>query len=246
MVKASKLHETFRRDINRVNSEYLKSLSVIDVDGFLTEAWFTLYENLVVKSELNSLADDRIRQKIKRDIVLTTEPYSIQAVKAVYPKDHYRTVRRYAKGCVDGCASKFLIVHPVQTHHLNESLKSTNWQPSFEWEETISVQDADGIIVYKDHFDVPEIIIDYYTKPLPIRCPQLVNDINCGYATFRGKYIDNEGNIVDTDSDFELDSTDLWIKVAHLAAAKALMNIGDTQDYSKMLDAVVSDEKILL
>ena len=96
MVKASKLHETFRRDINRVNSEYLKSLSVIDVDGFLTEAWFTLYENLVLKSETNPLADDRIKQKLKRDIAFSSKPYSKNAVKITYPKDHYRTIRRYA------------------------------------------------------------------------------------------------------------------------------------------------------
>jgi hypothetical protein len=246
MIKASKLHETFRRDINRINSGYLKSISVIDVDGFLTEAWFTIYENLVVKSEKNPLADDRIRQKLKRDQVFSSKPYSKDAVRIDYPKDLYRVVRRYANVCREGCDTRMLNVHLIQTHQLNESLRDTNWEPSFEWEETISLQDSTGLIVYTDNSQYKEIVLDYYTKPIPVRCPSLVNDTSCGYAAIRGSYIDNEGNSVSTDSDFEIDSTDMWMKVAHLAAAKALMNIGDTQDYTKMLNSIISDEKILL
>lgn len=245
MIKATKLHEAFRRNINRVNSSYLKSISVIDVDGYLTEAWFTIYENLVVKSEMNPLADDRIKQKLVRDYLLIPEAYNKDSVKVKYPTEIYRVVRKVAIGCIEGCNSRSLIVHPLQTHNISESLKSDFWKPSFEWEETLCIQDSNGLIVFKDcDMNISEVYIDFYTKPQPIQCPSLVED-NC-YATMKSKYIDHEGKIIDTDSDFEMDSTDLWIKVANLAAAKALMNSNDQLDYKNMLESIITDEKLLL
>ena len=243
MISGTRLHETVRRDINRINSEYLKAVSVADVDGFLTESWFTIYENLVQKSEVNSLADDRIKQKVLRSIPIKISKSDKDTVKIKYPKDTYRVIRRYAKACREGCDSRNIQIHITQTSDLNESVKDTYWEPSFEWEETLGIQDKDGLIVYHNcKFDINEVVIDYYTKPKPIRCPQLIK--TSGYKL--GAYIDSNGDQVTTSSDFEIDSTDLWLKVSHYAAAKILMSMGDLQGYESLMKSVELDERILL
>lgn len=244
MIKATLLHETFRGDINRVNSDYLKSISVVDVDRLLSNTWKVVYENLVQKAEVNSLVDDQIRQKLKRNQIFTPTKGK-EFVKITYPNDLYRVIRRSAVGCLDGCNSKKIKVHPAQTSDLNESLSSDYWSPSWEWEETFSVQDDKGLIVYHNcKFDINEIVLDYYTKPRSIKCPSLVKD-DC-YKVSKGQYIDHANNIVTVDEDFEVDSTDLWLKVAHLAASAALMNTGDLQDYKALVESIMLNEKIFL
>lgn len=245
MIKATELHGSFRRVINRINSAYLKSISVVDVDGFLTDAYYTIYENLVIKAEVNSLAEDRIRQKLVRGHPLTPVKNDSNSTKVTYPDDTYRVLRRYAKACREGCDSRTLTVHISQSSDLNESLKDTFWSPSWEWEETLGIQDSNGLIVFDNcDFETKEVVIDYFTKPRPIKCPSLVRD-DC-YRVTNGQYIDVNGNTVSADSDFELDTTDLWLKVANLAAAKALMNSGAIGDYRTMMESVLADEKIFL
>lgn len=244
MIPATKLHQTFRLDINRINSDYLKSISVSDVDTYLTNSYYTIYENLVQKAESNSLIEDQIKQKLVRNKslnVITDKEYS----KVIYPKEVFRVIRKRAIVCREGCKSKTISLHPVQSSDLSESLSSDYWKPSFEWGESLYIQDSNGLLVYHNcDFEIKNIIIDYYTKPKPIRCPSLIKD-DC-YKSYSGEYIDDEGNAVTVDSNFELDSTDLWLKVSHLAASAALRNTGDLQDYKAALESVITNEKIFL
>lgn len=244
MIKATKLHETFRGDINRINSDYLRALSVVDVDMLLTDTWFTIYENLIAKFETNSVIDDHLRQKLVRN--KSFKPTKEKGyVKVKYPNELRTVVRRSAVACADGCEQRILKTHPVQTSDLNESLTSNYWSPSWEWEETLFIQDSDGIILYDDcNFKIKEVLLDYLTKPKPIKCPSLVKD-DC-YKAMKGQYIDHSNTIVTVDEDFEIDSTDLWLKVAHLAAASALKNVGDLQNYKAIMDTVLTNEKIFL
>lgn len=244
MIKATRLHDTFRRSINRINSKYLKSVSVVDVDGFLTDAYFTIYENLAVKSEVNGTMEDKIRQKLVRNAAFKIKKNK-QYVKITYPDNLYKVIRRNAIGYRDGCLVRDINPISTQSTDLNRSLSSPFWEPSFEWEETLAIQDSDGLIVYTNgDFDVKEVILDYYTKPLPIKCPSLVDD-DC-YGVSKGSYVDSSNNEVTADSDFELDSTNLWIKVAKLAAINALRSIGDVNDYRTALEELSVEDKIFL
>ena len=62
MIKATKLQEEYRRHLNRLNTDCEKSVSISDGDAYINEAIDIIFENLVVKFEINDLVRNHLRQ----------------------------------------------------------------------------------------------------------------------------------------------------------------------------------------
>jgi len=64
----------------------------------------------------------------------------------------------------NGC-EKELEVYNIKPKEKNTWLKDDMNNPSFDWEETISIISGDRIQVYKSDFDVTGLNLSYYRKP---------------------------------------------------------------------------------
>ena len=88
MIKAKVLQEDFRRHLNRKNSEYSKSISVADGDQYLNEAIDFIFENLIVKFEVNDLVRNHLSQLKVVNKSLEVKVVNDEIVSAKYPDDY--------------------------------------------------------------------------------------------------------------------------------------------------------------
>ena len=138
---AKVLQEEYHRQLNRINAEYNQRISVIDSDGFINEGIDTVFENLAIKFESNSLVRNHLRQlEIKK---FTYKPKQIVKVdkdtsKVSYPKEFYLLTRQSLVACKENCSvERVLDLTMIQSSDLNSALKDPNWEPSYEWEQAL-------------------------------------------------------------------------------------------------------------
>ena len=78
------------------------------------------------------------------------------------PDDYFHFKRLYGSPCN-------INIIPVKEGDINNLIKSANWRPSKDWEETISTIVGNTIRVYKDdNFSLEDIVLVYYRYPLEV------------------------------------------------------------------------------
>lgn len=239
MIKATKLQEEYRRHLNRLNTDCEKSVSISDGDAYINEAIDIIFENLVVKFEINDLVRNHLRQLEVSNYKIIPEVLDKNISKAKYPEDFYKFGRSFIKVCHRHCnIEKTIGLHVVQTADLNKSLKDPYWQPSWEWEIGLAQESGNDLLIYHNcQYDPKEVYIDYIRKPKHIQTPSL---------TKNGSYTNSSGEVVSQNIDFEIDSTFLWRKIVSLAALNTALDHGAVQDYSLKLQNILTLDKIYL
>lgn len=239
MIKAKVLQEDFRRHLNRKNSEYSKSISVADGDQYLNEAIDFIFENLIVKFEVNDLVRNHLSQLKVVNKSLEVKVVNDEIVSAKYPDDLYRVARRWVNFSKIGCnRSKELGLPILQSSDINKTLRDPLYKPSWEWERLYANEQDRSLIIYKSKDStIDSVLIDYIKKPNHIATPSL---------TASGMYVNSSGESVTTDVDFEIDSTFVWRRVSRLAAINALLDIGDINDYQAQIQELLNLDKIYL
>ena len=238
MIKVNKLHNSVRSYIRRYNRELGKKIYVKDIDDALNEAIDVIFENYAARFENNKTFRAHLRQLERKKVALKIEKTYDDCVFAKYPEDIYFVTRQWCTASRGECR-RDLIVRPVQTDDLSESLRDPNWSPSFDWEETIADEGGDGIFVFHNgNFQIDTVYVDYLKKPDHVAAPSLVQPDNY--------YIDESGDKVKEDCDFEIDSTFIWRKVANVGALIILRNLGEIQDYETQLSKIMNLESIYI
>lgn len=236
-IKATRLQDEVRRKLNRKNSEYGRKISVSEMDLILTEAYHIYVENRVALFEVNSNVRQELRQLEVKNQPLTTIPDKTNNLNylAEFPDKYYRVTRLHVQAKKEGCGEKELKGIIVQTDDLNEALRDPFYKPSFEFEEILYDEGGEYLHLYTDGtFRVKKVFIDYLKKPGDIRTPSLV----------KGKYIDSDGNEIKADQDLELDSTFQMRKIVDIAAAIALRDLGDINDYQAQVNKILQLEAL--
>ncbi len=240
MIPAVRLQNEFNRKFNRIGSDYGKNLSVQEIDGFLNEAKDLILENFSVRPEFNTLVRNHLRQLEVKDHCLeckTEENKDYCVMK--FPEGFYSLLRQVALAETSDCDEdpRELLIHMVQSHKLTETLKSPNWEPSFEWEETIADEGDKGLQVWHNgKFEIKEICIDYL-KFLPnIYTPSLMAD---GQV-----YEDQDGEERESDVDLKIDSTYLWRKIIDVALLIAQRDLSDYGEFQTQLNKILQMERM--
>lgn len=83
------------------------------------------------------------------------------------PEDYFHFVSAIASADKNGC-EKDLYVHNIKPKEKNSWLQDDMNNPSFEWEETISIVAGNTIQVYKEDFDINTLNLSYYRVPVKI------------------------------------------------------------------------------
>lgn len=242
MIPAKVLQEEYHRQLNRINAEYNQRISVIDSDGFINEGIDTVFENLAIKFESNSLVRNHLRQlEIKK---FTYKPKQIVKVdkdtsKVSYPKEFYLLTRQSLVACKEHCSvERVLDLTMIQSSDLNSALKDPNWEPSYEWEQAL-VEDAgnDLYIYHNCKFNIKSVEIDYLKKPNHIATPSLIKN--------GASYIKN-GKTISEDINLEVDSTYFWRKAVQVAVLNTKAALGDVQDYNAELNTILVLDRLFL
>ncbi len=220
--------------------DYGKNLSVQEIDGFINESKDIVLENFAVRPEFNTLVRNHLRQLEKKNVCLeckTTKNKNYCVME--FPEDFYSLLRQVALAKSSECdeAPRELLIHIVQSNKLTEVLKSPNWKPSFEWEETIADEGDEGLLVWHNgEFDIEEVSIDYL-KMLPnVYAPSLLADGQ--------EYHNEDGEEVAEDKDLEIDSTFLWRKFVDVALLIAQRDLSDYGEFQTQLNKILHLEKM--
>lgn len=238
-IAATKLHYEVRRKINRINSDFSKSISVPDLDAYINEAKDLVYENFAVVFERNTTVRNHLRQLEVNNKCLACKNDAEDSCIVEYPKDFYRLTRQIAKATTDGCDSeRELIIHITKQDKLSESLKDPYWDPDFFYEETLGDDEETGLRVYHNgKFDVKEVCISYLKIIPDIAAPSLVSS---------GSYTDPEGNTVSRNVDFIVDSSFLWRKIVDVAVLGIQRDMSNVNDYQTQLQNILQLDKVYL
>lgn len=234
------MQEEYRRLLNRINTSYEQNIGVIDADAFINGAIDSVFENIAIKFEGNTLVRNHLRQLEVKHKKIKTKKVDKDISRIDYPDNFYMLTRQFAKACKDGCTEEKVInLYMIQTSDLNQSLRDPNWKPSFAWEEALVEDAGNSLLIYHNcEFKIKEVQIDYLRKPKHIATPSLLKT-GCDYVT-------SDGKTITSDINFEIDSTLLWRHIVRVAVGNTLVAMGDTSDYQANLANTMALDKIFL
>lgn len=244
MIPATQLQYEYVKALNRVNSDWKKSVAVVDRDAYLNEAKDIVLENYAQHVEINPEIRNHLRQLIKRreelELVDCTDDYC----KFKLPKNFYRLLRQTTvasrKNCTADCPDRELLTYMIQSDDISESqLRDPYNKPSYNWKETFAIEEGNNIMVYKyDELDIKKFIVDYMEKIPDIATPSLL-DCSKGYR-------DAKGNVITGNADFLIDSTFIWRKVVAVAVLNTTLDFGQVDDYQAKLSNILQLENLYI
>lgn len=241
MIKATEFHYEFVKQVNRINTNYNKSISVAARDSYFNHAKNVVLENLFAIAEINTTVRNHLRQLERKKVELKPLSATADCVIYQYPDAFYRPLTQWALMKTKTCdQTRRVRVWTIQTDDINESLKDPYWEPSFEWEETFGEEGGKGYYVYKkpEHVIV-SFYMDYMVKPDDICAPSL---LDCEPAC----YTNAKGEKVCKDKDFLIDSTFLWHKIVDVAVVYALRDLGQLDDFEAKLKEILFTDKLYM
>lgn len=241
-ISSTKLHQEFRRRVNRADSSENSSFDVITIDSYLNEAQDIYYTNRLPLAETTPQVRESLRKAEVKDYCTTCKlsKSNNKVCIAELPKDYYRRLRQTAKvSCNDnrGCDDKEITLRIAQSDDISEILKDPFRKPSFEFEEAWADEAEEGLYVYHNNaFTVNRVCISYYKRLPKIATPSLI--VPDGY------YIDGDGVKITKDQGFILDTTEDWRLIVDIASLLAFRDIDDANNYKLELDKILQINRI--
>lgn len=236
MFSAKRLVAEFDRKFDRFDGQYKKTLRIEHKISVINEAISVYFNNRVRIAESNAQVRDDLRPYEVKEKVLKVKKGGDGYVIAEIPKDCYRIMRRRVIASRAGCGQKELPVYLFQTNDLNNAIKNPFWQSSFEWEQVIGDEGADGIYLWHHgRFDIDDVIVDYYRTPKEVQCASCTKD---------GSYEDYNGKMITSDVPLGFDSTVVMNDIIDISVLIARRDLGDSVDYPLLLKGIL-DAKML-
>lgn len=225
MVKCEKLHYALRQRLNTSGLNNNKPLTTAQADFYLNCAKEVILENLATMVEVNPELRNILRQvEVKNHCITKVEGKDPNTKTVKLPSNYYRGLRVWGIACKDGCEDERVIdFFSYQTQHLNNAVKNPYLKSSWDYEEAIYDEGEDGIYVYvnDDEFRLKKVCMDYIRKIPDIRCPEFDE---C-------EYLDECGDVVKDNIDFEIDDPRFFKKMVDYAALTAHRDMGQVDDF---------------
>lgn len=239
-VSARKLIGDFERKLNSLNTFQGKSYQVVDAINILNEAWQVVFENNVKLAEIDSRYRNNLRQLEIKNHKLELSQINDKITFAKYPDNlhtrlnHFVTARCESKNC--DC--KMIVPRITQSDDLQVTRLDPYRKANFDWEILPMDEAGDGLYLYHDGtMEICDIHIDYYRKINEMQAPSL---LNCSIK----QYLDYDGNAVQHDVSFDVDSTYLARKVVDVAVLMASRDIRDTEGFQTQLSRILALENL--
>lgn len=90
--------------------------------------------------------------------------------KAIFelPSDYYDKASSYSIASKEDCTGQVLVNWHIKPKNRNLFIPNENINPSFEYRETIALLSKEGLVVFKDNFNVDKVYLSYYYEPKDI------------------------------------------------------------------------------
>jgi hypothetical protein len=211
MVTANQLIYSFYLKKNGLNTGQAQNYKIKDIVYLINEAWRRLYENNVQRADIDKRFEDNIRDLKVPNKELALD-HGLNITIAKYPDNLYKRLNQsvIVAGCED-CDGNFkqIPLRIVSEDDLNDARKNPDRKADYGWEQAIATHGPDGLYIYHDGaFKVSGVFITYYRKVKGIEAPELVR---CG------RYVNELDRVVESNIDFEVQSTYISDKVVDVA-----------------------------
>jgi hypothetical protein len=238
MITCYKLHDSFRRKINRRNTSWSTYPPVADIDQYLAEAIGIVLTTLVRAPEKDDITRNILKELEVKDLELEIECFDDHYVSKL-PENYFFPLNFTVTATKDGCeeCGKRLIPRRVRSREIEEALKDPYRKPSYEYEEILYDEMENGVKWYTNgEFNVTKVTLSYYRKIIPPKCPSLAE---------KGFYISPDEQRVDKDTHFELDSTYIHDDITDIASFLFLRDVGDAVDADAKLKSIGIKYKLI-
>lgn len=225
----------FDNKYDRFDGEKKKNLRLEDKLSVLNEAQTIVFENRIDFLETthkfrNSLLPFEVKEK-----TIKIKEKKDKYVVAEFPKNFYLMSRQRAVIRKKSCGKdKEVPITIFKSDKLDDALRNTFWQPSYEWEMVLGDEGSKGLYVWSNgDFDIKEIIIDYYRKPDELHAPSM---------TDKRQYEDWNGVLRKRDVNCEFSQNYDYRRIVDIAILIATANLGNTRDFQLQLNSILNKE----
>lgn len=120
-----------------------------------------------------------IEELLEVDVPLTKVSEDTKKAVFTLPTNFFRRTSSYNLASQDDCKDQVVVNWFVSKNkNINVLLQNSDFNPSFDYRETLAVLNKDKLTIYKDNFTVDKTYLSYYREPKDI-------DIN-GYTRLDG------------------------------------------------------------
>ena len=233
MIPTVKLVYDFKRKFNSINSSKTVEIDLVDIIGFLNEAYQIVYENRIFVSETNEKVRNDLKPFEEKNKKLELVRKDTDIYFAEYPDSLYKRLNQIGF-CKKDCCSKVKKIIPriVQSDDLYEALQNPYRNPDFFFEQLIMDEAKDGLYIYTNGFLLEKIVIDYYRKPNELHAHSLVE---CEGPS----YYDYGGRIITADVDCEMSDTFINNSITDIAVLLAQGAKGKVTEWQTTLQTIL-------
>lgn len=239
-VPAVKLVNAFKRKANAYDTGAGQSYDVVDIVNTLNEAYEIFAENTMRIAETSNEARDLIRQLEVKNKELEVTYKGDGVYYAEYPENFFKRLNIIADvKCVDcECDSKRIVPRIVQSDDLYDALRSPYRKPNFAWEQMLADEAGEGIYIYTgEDIEIESVRISYYKKITRIEAPSLITCEPYGYVNELGQFVNK-------DVDFELDSRFAARRVEDIAEILRTRDVRDNDKFQTQLNKYLTIPKL--
>lgn len=113
----------------------------------------------------NSDYIEEIEELLELDAEITkTADDSIKTSFSV-PANFFKRATAYSLGSKGSCTGKRLNIWFIKPKDINVLLTNSDYNPSFEYEETLGIINSGRVSVYKGDFNIDKTFLSYYREP---------------------------------------------------------------------------------
>ena len=239
MISVKALHTEVRRSINLINSDWLKGINSVDLDGYLNKAKDYILHNYTRLAESSKEFENHLRELEILDKPLVIKNKTNNYILANLPVDYYDYLDVSIIGkkeikigdSVSTCTDNIWNIRYFQKDDV--SLHDPNYAPSWEWRSGLYNFNREGLVFYHENkYDVQEVKMTYIKNIPDIAAPSL---------TPTKSYVKADGVAITKDVDLEISSTMLWRKICEVA--EFYIKKDNNQNYPGTIDSIMFNER---
>ena len=126
------------------------------------------YIDDILEQTENSDDIEDVQEILESDAQLEKLSEDINKTNFKLPTNFQKRVGSYVKSSKGDCKNEILTTWYYKPKDINVLLNNENYNPSFEYRETLAIINKDIVSVYKKDFSIDEIYFTYYREPLDL------------------------------------------------------------------------------
>lgn len=162
---------------------------------------FVLLFNDIQKRYVEWVLEKRNEDVIRFISILLIQefPLTVSATKVTHnlytlPGNYFDLANVHVYANNECCGKRKLQTFEVKSEDTEEYLADENYKPSFEYAETFYLTTSGNVAVYKDDFNIVEVLLSYYRYPVAVDISGYINLSNAASTSINPEFDDKVVN----------------------------------------------------